>query len=251
MTGRMPVLQDGRFLVMTNKQMTESGIFVHQFELGPWDNFIYLIGDRATRTCAVVDPAWDAPTILAEAEKLDVKITHILCTHSHFDHVNRVNEILEATDAPVHMMGEEIDFSGFKCENLVRHSPGDSLTIGQHLEITMMHTPGHTPGCTSYRIPDALVTGDTLFVNGCGRCDFVGGDPETMFYTLQDLVRKLPPETTMYPGHNYGDKPTATLDMQLQTNPYLLLPKVEDFINHRMQGKTPNTPLPPQPKWHP
>src|SRR5690349_12644269 len=113
--------------------MSQSGIFVHQFQLGPWDNFIYLIGDRSTRTCAVVDPAWDAYTILGEAAKLDLEITHILCTHSHFDHVNQVDALLEATDAPVHMLGEEIDFSGFKCENLVRHSPGDRLCIGNHL----------------------------------------------------------------------------------------------------------------------
>ena len=95
--------------------MAEEGIFVHQFELGPWDNFIYLIGDKATRECAVVDPAWHASTILAEAEKLDVKITHMLCTHSHFDHVNRVDELLDATDAQVHMLGLEIDHGDFKC----------------------------------------------------------------------------------------------------------------------------------------
>lgn len=228
-----------------------AGIFVHQFELGPWQNFIYLVGDRTTRTCAVVDPAWDAATILREAAQLEVQITHILCTHSHFDHVNQVDALLEATDAPVHMLGQEIDFSGFRCENLVRHDPGDRLTIGEHLEISMMHTPGHTPGSTSYRIADAVVLGDTLFVNGCGRCDFVGGDPAVMFQTLQGLITHLPPETVLYPGHNYGDIPTAILDHQLQTNPYLKLPTVEEFIGHRMQGKQPNTPLPPAPAWQP
>ena len=231
--------------------MEQEGIFVHQIELGPWQNFIYFIGDRSTRTCAVVDPAWDAQTILSEAAALDLQIAHILCTHSHFDHVNQVDALLEATDAPVHMLGEEIDFSGFNCENLVRHSPGDRLSIGKHLEISMMHTPGHTPGSTSYHIQDAVVMGDTLFVNGCGRCDFVGGDPVVMFHTLHDLVTRLPRETVMYPGHNYGDTPTATLDAQLQTNIYLKLPTVDDFVRHRMEGKKPNTPLPPAPEWHP
>ncbi|GAC1457664.1 MAG: MBL fold metallo-hydrolase [Chamaesiphon sp.] len=231
--------------------MEQAGICVHQIEMGPWQNFIYLIGDRSTRTCAVVDPAWDAQTILEEAEALDLQIAHILCTHSHFDHVNQVDALLEATDATVHMLGEEIDFSGFRCENLMRHSPGDRLSIGNHLEITMMHTPGHTPGSTSYYIQDAVVMGDTLFVNGCGRCDFVGGDPVVMFHTLQELVTLLPRETVMYPGHNYGDTPTATLDKQLQTNPYLKLPTVEDFVRHRMEGKKPNTPLPSAPNWYP
>ena len=80
--------------------------------------------------------------------------------------------------------------------------------MGEHLDITMMHTPGHTPGSCSYRLRDGIVTGDTLFVNGCGRCDFVGGDPETMFATLKALIDKLPGQTIMYPGHDYGPSPS-------------------------------------------
>jgi len=231
--------------------MSSEGYFVHQFPLGPWDNFIYLLGCKKTRTCAVVDPAWHAPSILKEAEKLDLKIEHVLCTHSHFDHVDQAEAILQATDAPVHMLRPELEWSGFKSENLVAHHPGDQLRIGEHLEITFVHTPGHTPGSTSYRLDDALVTGDTLFIDGCGRCDFVGGDPVVMFETLKDLMGKLPGGTTLYPGHDYGDTKMATVDEQLATNPYLKLPTVEDFIAHRMQGKTPGTQLPPKPDWAP
>lgn len=228
------------------------GIFVHQFKLGPWDNFIYLVGCRKTRAAAVIDPAWHAPTILAEAARLDVRIEHILCTHSHFDHVDQAEAVLEATDAPVHMLGPEIDFSGFHCENLKRHNPGDIMTIGEHLDVTFVHTPGHTPGSTSYRIRDALVTGDTLFVNGCGRCDFVGGDPNVMFATLRELVEHLPAKTTLYPGHDYGNTPTSTLDAELAGNPFLQLSTVEDFVAHRMKDKVPGSPLPPRPtEWVP
>ena len=227
----------------------ESGIFVHQFELGPWDNFIYLVGDRRSRTCAVVDPAWDASFILREAERLDVAITSILCTHSHFDHVNRVDAVLEKRDVPVHMLGEEIDFSGFRCENLVRQSPGDVIRIGDDLEITMVHTPGHTPGSVTYRIRDAIVTGDTLFVQGCGRCDFVGGDPQIMYETLKRLTEMVPRKTRMYPGHNYGPVAVSTLSSELEQNPYLQHPTVEAFVSHRMEGKTPGTELPPPPDW--
>ncbi|MBW1875384.1 MAG: MBL fold metallo-hydrolase [Deltaproteobacteria bacterium] len=190
-------------------------MFVHQFELGPWDNFIYFLGDKATRKCAVVDPAWDADFILDEAKRLDVEITNILCTHSHFDHVNRVDAILEKRDVPVHMLGEEIDFSGFRCENLERQSPGDVVRIGDHLELTMVHTPGHTPGSTTYRMRGAVVTGDTLFIQGCGRCDFIGGDP--------------------------------ALDEELKENPYLQHATLDAFVSHRMEGKTPGTKLPPPP----
>ena len=229
--------------------MTEEGIFIHQFELGPWENFIYLVGDKATRTCAVVDPAWDADVIVQEAAKLDVDITDILCTHSHFDHVNLVDALLHKKDIPVHMLGEEIDFSGFRSENLERRSPGDVLTIGRHLEITLMHTPGHTPGSTTYQIRDAIVTGDTMFVQGCGRCDFVGGDPEVMFGTLKGLVESLPRATRMYPGHNYGPVTVSTLDEELRENPYLQHQTVVDFVAHRMEGKTPGAQLPPPPNW--
>lgn len=231
--------------------MASEGMFVHQFKLGPWDNFQYFIGDKATRTCAVVDPAWDARTILDEASRLDVTIEHILCTHSHFDHVDQVHALLREIDVQVHMLGEEIDFAGFTCENLVRHRPGDTLRIGQHAEITMMHTPGHTPGSTTYRLRDAIVTGDTLFVQGCGRCDFVGGDPEVMYRTLRNIVDVLPHDTIVYPGHDYGPTPSSTLTAELERNPYFAQPTLAAFVSHRMQGKTPNTPLPPRPDWKP
>ncbi|PRP95417.1 putative polyketide biosynthesis zinc-dependent hydrolase BaeB [Enhygromyxa salina] len=228
------------------------GIFVHRVLLGPWDNFIYFIGDRPSRKVAVVDPAWHAPTIRAELERLDVELAAILCTHSHFDHVNAVEALLETHDVPVHMLEPEVAFSGFACENLRVSKPGDQVRIGEHLELTMMHTPGHTPGSCSYRLRDGVVTGDTLFVNGCGRCDFVGGDPETMFATLKALIDKLPAETTMYPGHDYGPTPSATLDAQLRDNPYLRHATVGEFVAHRMDGKTPNTSLPPAPSdWQP
>lgn len=233
------------------KPSDDSGTFVHRVLLGPWDNFVYFIGDRRTRKVAVVDPAWHAPTILREAERLDVEIAALLCTHSHFDHVNAVEELLRSVDVPVHMLAPEIAFSGFRCENLISSAPGDRVTIGAHLELTMMHTPGHTPGSCSYRLRDAIVTGDTMFVNGCGRCDFVGGDPETMYATLRGLVDKLPPTTIVYPGHDYGPTPESTVDEQLHTNPYLQHRTVAEFVTHRMDGKTPNTELPSVVGWVP
>jgi glyoxylase-like metal-dependent hydrolase (beta-lactamase superfamily II) len=231
--------------------MSGEGLTVHTLPLGPWDNFIYFLADEATGTCAVVDPAWHAPSILEEAARLGLSISHILCTHSHFDHVNRVSALLEHLDIPVHMLRPEIEFSGFKCENLVASSPGDTLRVGKHVDITMMHTPGHTPGSCSYRVRDGVVTGDTLFVDGCGRCDFVGGDPRLMHQTLQALLEKLPPETVMYPGHDYGPTATAPLGKQRQSNPYLKHGTVADFVAHRMEGKTPNTVLPIPDDWQP
>jgi glyoxylase-like metal-dependent hydrolase (beta-lactamase superfamily II) len=200
---------------------------------------------------AVVDPAWDATTILREADRLEAKITHILCTHSHFDHVDQVGALLDKIDVPVHMLKTEIDFSGFRCENLRASRSGDTLQLGSGWEIRMVGTPGHTPGSVSYAIPGGMVTGDTLFINGCGRCDFVGGDPATMFETLKMLKTTLPPQTRLYPGHNYGPTPTATLSEQTTSNPYLLHTTLDAFTKHRMEGKTPNTTLPPRPDFTP
>jgi glyoxylase-like metal-dependent hydrolase (beta-lactamase superfamily II) len=232
-------------------EMPSEGLTIHTLPLGPWDNFIYLLADEATKTCAVVDPAWHAPSILQEAQRLNLEITHILCTHSHFDHVNRVEKLLETLDVPVHMLRPEIEFSGYRCENLVPSSPGDTLRVGKHVDVTMMHTPGHTPGSCSYRLRDAIVTGDTLFVDGCGRCDFVGGDPELMHHTLQNLLEKLPGDTVMYPGHDYGPTASAALAQQRGTNPYLQHKTVADFVAHRMKGKAPNTGLSSPPEWGP
>jgi glyoxylase-like metal-dependent hydrolase (beta-lactamase superfamily II) len=125
------------------------------------------------------------------------------------------------------------------------------LRVGSELDILFMHTPGHTPGATSYLVRDSIVAGDTLFVNGCGRCDFVGGDPRVMYQTLRTLVGKLPGSTVLYPGHNYGTTPTARLDEQLVSNPFLKLPTLEEFVAHRMAGKTPGTVLPEPPPWQP
>jgi glyoxylase-like metal-dependent hydrolase (beta-lactamase superfamily II) len=164
--------------------------------------------------------------------------------------VNQVDGILKSHDVPVHMLNAEVEFSGFRCENLVVSAPGDKVAVGG-VELTMVHTPGHTPGSVSYAFDNALVTGDTLFINGCGRCDFVGGDPRVMYETLRGLSERLAPGTVLYPGHNYGDTKTATLDAQLKQNPYLLHRTLDDFVQHRMQGKTPGGSLPTPPAWSP
>ncbi len=237
-------------------------MLIHQFILGPWDNFIYLLGDEDTRQCAVVDPAWHAQSILDAAAEQDLRITDILCTHGHFDHVNAVDAILDATDASVHMLGEEIDFStrvdapgrqamNYLSPNLKRHRGGDVVTVGAKLEISLLHTPGHTPGSTSYLAQDNLIAGDTLFVDGCGRCDFIGGDPELMYKTLHDLVDKLPAATTLFPGHDYGPTPSAPLGGQKQSNVFLAQKTLGDFVAHRMTGKTAGSKLPPEPTWEP
>lgn len=218
--------------------------FIHQFEVGPWDNFLYFVGDRKTRTGMVVDPAWDLEAIETEAAKLDLQLTGILCTHSHFDHVNMVHPLVEKLDVPVYMLDKEVTWANYRSQNLHKVASGDNVRLSTEVEISFLHTPGHTPGSACFLVQDSLVCGDTLFINGCGRCDFLGGDPEAMYYSLKGLKDKIGLKTTLYPGHNYGPVPAATLDEQLVQNPYFKAPTLEDFVKHRMQGRRPNAPFP-------
>ena len=113
------------------------------------------------------------------------------------------------------------------------HYGGDSIAIGK-IDIEVLHTPGHTPGSACYRMGNQLITGDTLFVYGCGRCDMQGGDPEQMFVTLKDMVSRLPSETVILPGHNYAEKSTSTLQEQIEGNPFLHFTEVDRFVKYRM-----------------
>lgn len=220
-----------------------SNILIHQFVLGTWDNFVYFIGDKENKEVFVVDPGWYANKIIAEAQKFDFKIKGALCTHSHPDHVNAVHGLLKTHDIPVYMLDKEVEFSTWRCENLTKIEAGQTLKIGK-VDIKAMHTPGHTPGSTCYHVEDRIVTGDTLFVNGCGRCDFVGGSPEVMYGTLKKLTTDLPLNTIVYPGHNYGKTVTSTIGEQKAENPFIKFDTLQAFVNHRMEGKTPNTSVP-------
>ena len=213
--------------------MTQTSSKIHALELGPMENFVYLIEDSATKTAAVVDPAWDVNAILEKAHSLDLKISDILLTHSHHDHINGIEGLLEHTPAQVHLLKPEYEFWSNQLEKPVLHHGGDSIRLGQ-TEISLLHTPGHTPGSCCYQIENDLITGDTLFVYGCGRCDLKGGDPEQMFNTLKDMKHKLDSSMLIHPGHNYSVKQTSTLAEQLDGNPFMHFEDEAAFIHYRM-----------------
>lgn len=206
---------------------------IHALELGPMENFVYLVEDRASGRAAVVDPAWDVPAVLALAARLDLRITDILLTHSHHDHINGIEAVLQAFDAQLHLLREEARFWGAHLDIPTRHHGGDRILLGD-TAIDMLHTPGHTPGSACYRIGDQLITGDTLFVFGCGRCDLRGGDPEQMFHTLNDMRRDLPAQTVILPGHNYAEKSSSTLGEQIEGNPFMHFDDLARFTQYRM-----------------
>jgi glyoxylase-like metal-dependent hydrolase (beta-lactamase superfamily II) len=206
---------------------------IHALELGPMENFVYLIQDHATNRAAVVDPAWDVPAVLALAAQQGVRITDILLTHSHHDHINGIGEVLEHYDARLHLMKAEAQFWGDALDMPTLHHGGDVIELGE-TRVRALHTPGHTPGSACYHIGDRLITGDTLFVFGCGRCDLRGGDPEQMYVTLKDMAARLPAGTIIHPGHNYAAQPTSTMEDQLEGNPFMHFDSADRFVHYRM-----------------
>ena len=181
----------------------------------------------------MVDPAWDVPEILALARQQGVRITDILLTHSHHDHINGIEDVLQAHDAQLHLLKAEARFWGSYLDLPTLHHGGDIISLGE-TEIEVLHTPGHTPGSACYRIADQLISGDTLFVFGCGRCDLRGGDPEQMFHTLRDMQQRLADNTIILPGHNYAAKPASTLAEQKDGNPFLHFDDLGRFVHYRM-----------------
>jgi len=177
--------------------MAESNNFtIHALELGPMENFVYLLHDHSSNTAAIVDPAWDVEEVLSLADEKGIRITDILLTHSHHDHVNGIEKVLAQTDAQIHLLKAEARFWGKALAKPKLHHGGDSIKIGE-TEIKVLHTPGHTPGSACYHAGSELIAGDTLFVFGCGRCDLQGGDPEEMFSSLKRIKSELPGSTIL------------------------------------------------------
>jgi len=129
---------------------------IHALELGPMENFIYLIEDIETGQAAVVDPAWDVNAIIEKAQSLDLKINDILLTHSHHDHINGIEELLNHAEARVHLLKPEYEFWSHELDKPELHHGGDSFKLGS-TEISMLHTPGHTPGSVCYQIENELI----------------------------------------------------------------------------------------------
>ncbi len=212
--------------------MSESSFKIHAMELGPMENFVYLVEDIASRRCALVDPAWEVERILQKSRELELKITDILLTHSHHDHINGIEGVLEHASAEVHLLKPEYEFWQHELDRPSLHHGGDELRLGD-TTITMLHTPGHTPGSACYQLGNEIITGDTLFVFGCGRCDLKGGSPEDMFVTLKNMRQRLPQDMLIHPGHNYSVKPTSTLGEEIEGNPFMHYDDEEAFVNYR------------------
>ena len=194
-----------------------------------------------------MDPAWDVDGILAVAQGEGMTVTGVLATHYHPDHVGGdlfgykvegLAALKERLDVPVHVHRAEAEglrtVTGLSAGDLVLHDGDDEVTVGE-VPIRLVHTPGHTPGSQCFLVHErALVSGDTLFVEGCGRVDLPGGDPDEMYRTLTQRLTKLPDEVILLPGHDYGSSPTSTLGELRRTNAHLAVRSLEDW--RRLMG---------------
>ena len=195
-------------------------VLIQQIAVGPMANFSYLIVDTATQKAAYIDPGWDAQKVIGITKKNGWQIDKILITHTHFDHIQELEEAYQTLKVPV--FAPAIEVSAIEKMGVPVHAIADAETIPVgNFVIKCLHTPGHTPGEVCYLVDKHLLTGDVLFVDGCGRVDLPGSDPEKMFETLK-LLSRFPDETIIYPGHNYGPAPTDTMGHQKKTNPYLV-----------------------------
>lgn len=211
---------------------------VLQVEVGLLQNFCELLSCPDTGEAAVIDPAWEVDRLLREAQRLGLRLTKVLITHGHHDHVEGVAELVAHTGAAVIVSAGEVDrvrdvLEGTPAANAVVQTVADKelVPIGRR-GLRALATPGHTVGGTCFVADGFIVTGDVMFVGGCGRTDFAGGSTAQMWKSLQRLAA-LPEETRVYPGHNYGATPTSTIGRELLENPYLRCATFEEFKNLR------------------
>jgi glyoxylase-like metal-dependent hydrolase (beta-lactamase superfamily II) len=187
-------------------------------------NFTYLVGDRETGEAVAVDPAYDIRGLLDVAAEDGMKVVGALASHYHPDHVggdmmgyqiSGVRELLALNPVPIHVNADEAPWvqrvTGASLTDLVSHDSGDVVEVGG-LRIELIHTPGHTPGSQCFFVDGRyLVSGDTLFLEGCGRTDLPGGDPAQLYESLTQKLAKVPDDAILFPGHLYSAEPSASM----------------------------------------
>ena len=186
-------------------------------------NFVYLIGDRTTGEALAVDPAYDTAGILDVLAHDGMRLTGVLATHYHPDHVGGemmgfgiegISRLLEQVSVPIHVQADEAPWvertTGVGPAELVTHQSGDVVSVGG-IDVELIHTPGHTPGSQCFLVDGRLVAGDTLFLEGCGRTDLPGGDPAEMYRSLTERLARVPDDTVLFPGHLYSAEPCASM----------------------------------------
>jgi glyoxylase-like metal-dependent hydrolase (beta-lactamase superfamily II) len=206
---------------------------INQIRLAKMATFCYLIGDRKSKTCALIDPAFETDRILEKAKENEYRITHLINTHAHSDHTAGNGAIKAATDAEIYI--HELDarrLEKFLNKTFSRMLGGkgspkpdillkdnDIINIGE-IHLNVLHTPGHTPGGICLYAQGHIFTGDTLFVGAVGRTDLPGGSLKQLLTSIRERIYTLPADTIVWPGHDYGPLPSSTVRQEIDTNPF-------------------------------
>lgn len=198
-------------------------MLLQTFNIGPYQNFTYLVAEAKGGEGVVIDPSFGIEPVLAAIDENSVKVRFILNTHSHRDHVAGNDEVKARTGAKV------VAHAVAPLHQDVSVSDGDTFDSGR-LKFRVVHTPGHTKDSVLYIFEGQVATGDTLFVGECGRTDLLGGDPSEMYDSLLGRVVKLDDGLVVLPGHDYGVTPTSTIGREKKEN-YTLQPRTrEQFL---------------------
>jgi glyoxylase-like metal-dependent hydrolase (beta-lactamase superfamily II) len=208
-------------------------VIVKQMEVGRMSVFAYLVGCEKTKEALVIDPAGDEDRILREANKKGLKINYIVNTHSHVDHILGNKRMQDLTNATIVIHEKEayaLTHQSLQMLNMFGAEPsppagrtvkdGDVITVGE-VSLSVIHTPGHSPGAICLYGHGLVFTGDTLFVEGVGRTDLGGGSHEVLVSSIRNKLFTLPDSTVVLPGHNYGSAPKSTIGREKTNNPYV------------------------------
>lgn len=206
-------------------------------EKGSFKNYCYMIFHSKSKAAVLVDPAWQIEEIKQLLNTYEARLKGILLTHHHPDHIDLADYFATYYHVPVYISKAERQYYKFKCSNLIEIDIKNymPLTIGS-IEICVIFTPGHTYGSLCYWLKecDALLTGDTLFIEGCGMCRGLGADPLSMYNSICKL-KLLPLNTKIYPGHSYGEDPGKELIYLYEKNIYFHLSNYKSFYDFRMR----------------
>ena len=204
---------------------------IHQLALGAYDNLICVLADEATKEAVIIDPAWDVPALLSVIDENGYNLVGVWLTHAHGDHVEGVPAVLDAyPDTEVWASPNTLDSFN---PTYPTTDIEDEMQLGD-LTFEVFHTPGHSPGGVCFKHGDQMIVGDTLFVDGCGRCDLPQSDVNAMYDSIHGVLMTLPDSTVIYPGHDYGPTPTDTIGNQKKTNRFMLATTREAFVKERM-----------------
>jgi hydroxyacylglutathione hydrolase len=218
--------------LMSENLLETNKYIVHTFPVGPLQCNCTIIGDTVSKKVLVVDPGGDAQVILDLLSESDLKVVAIIHTHAHFDHILAAGEIKKATGAPIYLhendmflwggMEEQCAMFGFNMPEIPLPNPDHYLKDDHDLDCcggVAIHTPGHTPGSTSFWFEESkvLITGDTLFKGGVGRTDFPGGNPEQIVSSIRERIYTLDDDATVITGHG----PATTIGDEKQNNMFV------------------------------